>query len=58
MIDWKNNNYNSLLVIANRLTKIVYYKPVNVIIDALDLAKVIINIVMRYHDLPDLIVTN
>ena len=36
----------------------VYYKPVKVTIDALGLAKVIINMVVRHHSLSDSIVTN
>ena len=36
----------------------IYYEPVKVIIDALGLAEIIINMVMRYYGLPDLIVTN
>ena len=35
---WKENSNNSILVIVNWLTKIVYYKPVKVIIDAPSLA--------------------
>ena len=38
--------------------KMINYKPVKVIIDIPNLAKVIINVVVRYHDLLDLIVTN
>ena len=34
----------------------VYYKPVKVTINAPGLAEIIINIVVRYHDLPDSIV--
>ena len=33
-------------------------KPVKIIINALDLAKIIINVVIRYYNLPDSIVTN
>ena len=40
------------------LTKMAPYKSTKNIIDALGLAKVIINIVMRYHGILDLIVTN
>ena len=40
---WKSNNYNWILIILNRLTKIVDYKLVKVIIDAPRLAKLIIN---------------
>ena len=32
--DWKGNKYDSILVIVDRLTKMVHYKPVKVIIDA------------------------
>ena len=56
--DWKRDSYDSILVIVNRLTKIVYYKPVKVTIHALGLAEVIIDVVVRYHGLLDLIVTD
>ena len=58
LIDWKEDSYDLILVIIDRLTKMVHYKPVKVIIDALRLAKVIIDMVMRHHGLPDSIVTN
>ena len=56
--DWKGDSYDSILVIVNRLTKIVYYKPVKVIINALGLAEIIIIVVVRHHGLPDSIITN
>ena len=56
--DWKGNNYDSILVIVNRLTKMVHYEPVKVTIDAPGLAEVIIDMVVRHHSLPDSIVTN
>ena len=52
----KGNSYDSLFVIVDRLTKMVYYKPARVIINAPGLAEVIINVVMRHHGLPDSIV--
>ena len=58
LTSWKEDSYNSIFVIVNWLTKMVYYKPFKVIINALGLAKVIINIVMKYHDLSDSIVTD
>ena len=36
----------------------IYYKLVKVIINGMSLAKIIINIVMRYYNLPNLIITN
>ena len=56
--DWKGDSYDSILVIVNRLTKMVHYKPVKVTIDASGLPEVIINIVVRYHGLPDSSVTD
>ena len=58
LTNWKEDCYNSILVIINRLTKIVYYKLVKIIINTPDLVKVIINIMMRHHGFSDLIVTN
>ena len=58
LTDLKGDSYNSILVIVNRLTKMVYYEQVKVTINAPGLAKIIINIVMRHHDLPNSIVTN
>ena len=36
----------------------VYYKPVKVIINTFGFVEIIIDVVVRYHGLPDLIVTN
>ena len=56
--NWKGDNYNSILVILDWLTKMVHYKPVKITIDAPGLAEVIIDVVVRHHGLPDSIVTN
>ena len=56
--DWKGDSYNSILVIVDRLTKIVHYEPVKVTIDSPGLAEVILNVVVHHHGLPDLIVTD
>ncbi len=47
--DWKSDSYDLILVIVDRLTKIVYYEPVKVTVDVPSLAKVIINVVVRHH---------
>lgn len=41
-----NNNYKSIFVFVDRLTKILYYKPVEVTIDILRLAKIIIGMMI------------
>ena len=56
--DRKDNSYNSILIIIDRLTKIMYYELVIVTINTQRLAEVIINVVVQYHDLPDSIISN
>ena len=57
-INWKRDNYDSILVIVDQLTKMVYYKPVKITLDTPGLAEVIIDVVVRPHGLPDLIVSD
>ena len=56
--DWKGDNYDSILVIVNQLSKMVHYEPVKVTIDVSGLAEVILDVVVRHHGLPDSIVTD
>ena len=44
--DWKADGYDSILVIIDRLTKMVHYKPMQMIITAPALAEVILNVVV------------
>ncbi len=44
--NWKGETYDSILVIVDRLTKMVHYEPVKVTINTPALAKVIIEEVM------------
>ena len=57
-VDWKRDNYDSILVVVNRLTKMVHYKPVKFTIDALGLAEVIIDMIVWNHELSNSIVTD
>ena len=56
--NWKENNYDFILVIVDRLTKMIHYEPVKITIDTLSLAEVIIDVVVYYHGLLDSIVTD
>ncbi len=56
--DWKDDSYNSILVIVDRLTKMVHYELFKVTINALGQAIVIINVVMCHHGVSGSIVTN
>ena len=56
--DWKGDSYDSILVIIDRLTKMVHYKQVKITIEASGLAEVIIDMVVSHHGLPDSIVTD
>ncbi len=56
--DWKGDSYDSILVIVDRLTKMVHYEPVKVTIDTPGLVEVIIDAVVRHHGVPESIVTD
>ncbi len=56
--NWKGDNYDLILVIVDRLKKMVHYEPVKITIDTLGLAEVIINMVVRHHGVPESIVTD
>lgn len=58
LVDQKGNSYNTILVIVDRLTKMIYYKTVHTTINVSGLAEEIIDIVMRHHDLPELIISD
>ena len=57
LTNWKGDSYDSILVIVGRLIKIVHYKPVKITINAPGLVKVIIDMIVCHHGLPDSIVT-
>ena len=56
--NWKGDSYDSILVIVDRLTKMVHYKPVKVTIDASGVAEVILDVVVPHHGLLDSIVSD
>lgn len=56
--DQKKNNYNSILVIVNKLTKIVYQNPIKTTINLAKLAKIIIYMIIKYYNLWDSIISN
>ena len=53
---WKDDSYKLILVIINRLTKMVYYKLIKVTIDVPGLAKVIISVIVCHHKISESIV--
>ncbi len=50
--------YDSIPVIVDRLTKMVYYKRVLTTLDADQRAEELIEAIIKYHGLPDYIVTD
>ena len=56
--DWKDDSYDSILIIVDWLIKMVHYKPVKITINALRLAKVILDMVVIHHGLLDSIVSD
>lgn len=47
----KSKSYDSIFVIVDRPTNIIYYKPVKTTIDASSFVKIIVNVVVRHHSL-------
>ncbi len=54
--DWNGDSYNSILVIVDQLTKMVYYKPVKITIDVPGPVEVIIDVVVHHYGVPKSIV--
>lgn len=57
-INLKDKTYNSILVIVNRLTTMIHYKPVKITINTPSFVEVIIKKIIQYHGLLDLIVSD
>lgn len=55
---WKDESYDSILVIIDRLTKMMHYKLIKITIGAPGLSEVILNMAVRHHGLPNSIVTD
>ena len=49
MANWKDDSYDLILVIIDRLIKMVHYEPVKITINASGLAEVIIDVVIYHH---------
>lgn len=54
----KDENQQSILVIIDYLTNIIYYEFVKITIDTSDIIKIIINIVIHYHGIFKPIITD
>ena len=52
LTDWKGDSYDLILIIVDWFTKIVFFEPVQVTINAPGLVEVIINVVVRNYGLP------
>lgn len=49
--DGKEDSYDAILVIIDYLIKIIYYEPIKTTIDAVSLAEIIIDMVVRHYSL-------
>ncbi len=58
LTNWKSESYNLILVIVDSFTKIIYYELVKVTMDVLGLIEVIINVIVCYHRVSELIITD
>lgn len=55
---WKGGSYNLILIIVEKLIKMIHYELVKVIINTSTLCEVIIDSVIWHYGLPDLIITD
>ena len=56
--NWKDEIYDSILIIVDWLTKMVHYKPFKLTINAPGLAEVIIDVVVWHHSFSNSIVSD
>ena len=56
--NWKGDNYESILVIVDWLTKMVPYEAIKITINALGIAEVKIDMIVYYHSLPHSIISD
>ena len=56
--DWHRVEYDSIFVIIDQITKMVYYKPVLTTLDAKQVVKVLIETVIKYYGLENFIIIN
>lgn len=56
--NWKKDNYISIHVFIDRLTKVIYNKQMRPIINTFKLIKLIIDVVIWYHGCSNLIMAN
>lgn len=55
---WKSDYYNSILVIIDQLIKTVYYELIKVTINAFEIVKIILDMIVWQHGLPYLIMSD
>lgn len=58
LLNWKNNSYDVTLIIVNELIKMVQYILIKTIINIASLVKVIMNNMIKYYGLSNLIISD
>lgn len=58
LADWKSDSYDLILVTIDKLTKMIHYELIKVMINTPGLAKVIIIVIICYHKVVQSIVTD
>lgn len=51
--DCQKDSNDTIVIIVNQFTKMVLYKPRKTMIDVAGLAKLIINVIVSHHGLPE-----
>lgn len=58
LMNWKVHSYEVILVIVYYVIKMIYYKPVKIILDIAGIVEIMINIVVKHYSLSESIISN
>ena len=57
-IDWKDKNYNLIIIIIDLSIKMIYFKLMKIMINIPSLTKEIINVVIKHYSLSNSIIAD
>lgn len=58
LVEQKSDSYDMIFVIIDNLMKLMYYKLVKTKIQITDQVRIIIDVIVKYYSLPELIISN
>lgn len=58
LMNWNKDRYDAILNIVDYLTKIIYYELIKIIIDIASLAEIVIDLMVKYHNISKSIISD